>query len=162
MGITRHACVGLVASVILPLLAGGCVPGERAVTLKGPAEFQAVLAGQDPALVMFYKDGCETCEEMEPMIDSLATEYQGRAVVARLMVVNAVRREPWPAINAKYDIHMVPTVILFVGGQEKQRWVAEFDKGQYKKALNLYVRPATQPARAAPLGARRAGGPPTG
>jgi thioredoxin-like negative regulator of GroEL len=156
MRIDRRAVAGLVVLIALPLLAGGCALSERAITLNGPAEFQAIALGaQDPALVMFYKDGCEACEEMEPMIDSLATLYKGRAVVARLMVVSAVRTKPWPEINAKYDITMVPTVILFVGGQEKQRWVAEFDKERYKEALGRYVRPAAQPARAA-------GGPPTG
>ena len=156
MGTARRDHIGMIVLAMLPLLAGGCAVSEQAVTLKDPSEFQAVALGaQVPALVMFYKDGCETCEEMEPMIDSLATQYKGRAVVARLMVINLVRARPWPEINAKYDITLVPTVVLFVGGQEKQRWVAEFDKGRYKEALDKYVRSATPPAR-------EAGGPPKG
>lgn len=150
MGIARHAGAGLAVLVMLPLLAGGCAPGERAITLKGAAEFQAIaLEAKDPALVMFYKDGCETCDELEPTLDALATDYKGRAVVARLMVVSFVGAKLCPEINVKYDIGMVPTLILFVGGQEKQRWVAEFDSGRYKKALDAYARPATEASPAA-------------
>ena len=68
--------------MVLPLLAGGCAPGERAITLKDAGEFQTVaLEGKDPALVMFYKDGCETCEELEPTIDALL-RHNGVGVAA--------------------------------------------------------------------------------
>jgi hypothetical protein len=32
-----------------------------------------------------------------------------------------------PAIQEKYDIHKVPTLILFIGGREVQRWEASLD-----------------------------------
>ncbi len=44
-------------------------------------------------------------------------------------------------IQAKYNIGGFPTVILFVGGQERHRWVMDYDLNHYRAVLNGLVKP---------------------
>jgi hypothetical protein len=56
-------------------------------------------------------------------------------------------------IENRYNITTFPTVILFVGGQERYRWVMKYDLNNYRSVLNAIVagppagNPAPSPAR---------------
>ena len=52
-------------------------------------------------------------------------------------------------VQAKYNITAFPTVILFVGGQERYRWVMKYDLDNYRTVLNAIVAgvPAGNPAQ---------------
>jgi thioredoxin-like negative regulator of GroEL len=89
--------------------------------------------------MMFFKGGCASCAALEPTIDKLAGEYEGRAVVAKLMVLEFTFTYPSPEvhdIHDRYDIGMVPTVRLFVHGQQVKRWDSDYDINHYRQGLN--------------------------
>ena len=92
-----------------------------------------VLKSKLPVLVDFWGLNCAPCKQLAPIIETLAAKTSGLAVVAKLAVHEA------PEIAAQYDIRGVPTVIIFEGGQEKQRFVGVQHPIAYIEALGLEI-----------------------
>jgi thioredoxin 1 len=113
------------------------------------ADFDAqVLKADKPVLIDFYKEGCAYCAMLDPTMDTLANEYDGRVKIASFRALTFVFGVPCPAIKDRYDVVFVPTVILFINGQEKHRWTSEFDTNAYRKVLNAVVPAAAKPGEA--------------
>ena len=56
-------------------------------------------------------------------MDDLSREYEGRARVARFMIMGAYGTLPSVEIRDRYEIYAVPIVILFNKGVEVKRWI---------------------------------------
>lgn len=132
----RRGSVAGFGLVFLVLLSGGC-GGGKLIPLNSSADFQRhVLDSRKPVLVQFYKSGCMWCSLQEPALDRLAGDYSGRAVFAKYCLKDWLGSVTNWEIRTKYDIGWYPTVILFVHGREKKRWVTHFDEKSYRKALD--------------------------
>lgn len=82
------------------------------------AEFDStVLKSELPVVVDFWAEWCSPCHMIAPSVAELATEYDGRVLVAKL---NA---DEHPEILGRYGIMGIPTLIYFKGGQEVDRVV---------------------------------------
>jgi thioredoxin 2 len=81
-------------------------------------DLERVVSGTDvPVLVDFYADWCGPCKMMAPVLDDVAREYQGRAIVTKL----DTDRNPTMAV--RFAIRGIPTLILFRDGREVSREV---------------------------------------
>jgi thioredoxin 1 len=93
---------------------------------------QEVLASDVPVLVDFYADWCNPCRSAAPVIDEIATEYEGKAKVVKVNVDS-------DSINAAHQgVRGIPNFILFKGGQRVAQFVGFSDTlGQsIREALN--------------------------
>ena len=72
--------------------------------------FDAALASDLPLLVDFGAPWCASCRAVAPLVEALAAEYEGRAVVASLDV------DAHPEVAARYGVRSLPTFVLFDGG----------------------------------------------
>jgi thioredoxin 1 len=76
-----------------------------------------VLKSSLPVLVDFWAPWCGPCKMLGPIIEGLAGKYAGKLTVCKL------NTDESPSTPGKYDIHGIPTVIIFKGGQEVERHV---------------------------------------
>jgi thioredoxin 1 len=119
-------------------IVAGPTPGEEGVlAITSGKEFQReVLKADRPVLVMFSKTACPTCVMLGPVMKKLAREYKGRVVVAKYKHYNPILRLTSKEIMKRYRVYLVPTVILFVNGQERRRWFMKYRAADYRKALD--------------------------
>ena len=70
-------------------------------------------AGDTPVLIDFYADWCAPCRMLEPTIQQLANQYDGRVIVAKVNV------EDNPDLVERYNIFSIPRVSIFINGDIK-------------------------------------------
>ncbi|MBO8440115.1 MAG: thioredoxin [bacterium] len=75
------------------------------------SNFKEILAANAVVLVDFGAAWCGPCRSMAPVIDELATAYEGKAAVGKVDI------EESPEITEEYGIRSVPTIIFFKNGE---------------------------------------------
>ncbi len=72
---------------------------------------QVVLKADKPVLVDFGAEWCPPCKALDPIVEKLAGDYDGKFVVAHVDVDNAQQTA------MKFRIMSVPTVMFFKNGE---------------------------------------------
>ena len=94
---------------------------------------QEVLKASGPVVVDFWAEWCGPCRRLAPTIDELASDYDGRVVIGKLNV------DENPAIQSRFSIMGIPTVLIFKGGEIVEQIVGLADKTALKKLIDKHV-----------------------
>ena len=83
-----------------------------------------VLQGSQtqPVLVDFWADWCAPCKQLAPVLESLAEEYQGAFLLAK------VDTEANQMLSAQVGVRSLPTVLLVKDGQVVDHFMGRFPK----------------------------------
>jgi thioredoxin 1 len=95
--------------------------------------FEEFLQSDKPVLVDFGAEWCGPCRMVGPMVEELAQEYEGKAIIGKLDIDNN------PVIYAKYGIRSIPTVLIIKNGQVVEKQVGAVPKQVLEKKLTAHL-----------------------
>ena len=82
------------------------------------ANFENVVLNSDrPVLVDCWAPWCMPCRAQQPILEKVADELQGKALIASLNTEEN-RDEAY-----RLNIHSIPTLVIFKDGEERQRFI---------------------------------------
>ena len=84
-------------------------------------------------MVDFWAVWCGPCRMVGPVVEELATEYQGKAVVGKVDV------DTNQEVAAKYGIRNIPTILFFKDGEVVDKVVGVVPKEQLVEKLNAIL-----------------------
>ena len=98
-----------------------------------------VLGSAEPVLVNFVEGECTPCKTISPVLEQLAREMEGR-----VKVVNMDVGENWTT-RTEYNVHGLPTLIVFVNGEIAARRVgAVVEKDDLEAWVNAVIAQGAQ------------------
>lgn len=89
-----------------------------------------VLKSDKPVLVDLWAAWCAPCRAMEPAIEAVAKEFEGKVTVAKLNV------DENPEIAAQLGVMSIPTMMMFKNGQPVNRLVGLSTKERLAGAVS--------------------------
>jgi thioredoxin 1 len=98
------------------------------------SNFEEVVIKSDiPVLVDFWAEWCGPCRMIAPIIEEIAEQYKGKALVVKCDVDSS------PNVAAKYSIRNIPTVLFFKEGKIADKQVGAVPKNSFLSKLNALV-----------------------
>ena len=91
--------------------------------------FQDVLERDPIVVVDFYADWCGPCRIVAPIMEKLATEYDGKAKFTKLDVDDS------PSIANQFGIMSIPTFIVFRNGKPAEKFVGAAPAQHYRDII---------------------------
>ena len=100
------------------------------VTLTDSNFAQEVLKSTTPVLVDFWAEWCGPCKMVAPILDELASEYDGKVKIGKVNI------DEFQGLATQYGIRAIPTLLLFKDGQVADQIVGLRSKRDFKVKLD--------------------------
>ncbi|HOW85925.1 MAG TPA: thioredoxin [Candidatus Aminicenantes bacterium] len=105
-----------------------------AVMTGTDASFNAdVLESDLPVLVDFWAPWCGPCMMIGPVVEEIAEAHKGKLKVVKMNV------DENPRTPQTYGIMAIPTLILFKGGELKEKMVGVLPKAKLAEAVARHI-----------------------
>jgi thioredoxin 1 len=96
--------------------------------------FKATVTQNDhPVLLDFWAPWCGPCRVVGPIIDELAGEYEGRAIVGK------INTEQQQKLAQQFQIRSIPTLIIMQNGKVVERYTGVVPKPNLEEILDGYL-----------------------
>ena len=94
---------------------------------------ETVLKSDKPVLVDFWAVWCGPCRTLGPIIEEVAADFEGKAVVGKVDVDNN------QDISMQYGIRNIPTVLIFKNGEVVDKLVGVAPKEVIAEKLSAHL-----------------------
>lgn len=95
--------------------------------------FEQVIAGDKPVLVDFWAAWCGPCRMIAPVIEEVAAEFDGRAVVGKVDV------DEEPGLAQRFGVMSIPTLIVLKGGKVVEQAVGARGKADVAAMISRHL-----------------------
>ncbi|MCE7056541.1 thioredoxin [Algoriphagus sp. AGSA1] len=97
------------------------------------ANFEEIIKSEQPILVDFWAEWCGPCKMIGPVVEELAGDYDGKAVVGKVDV------DANPAVAQAFGIRSIPTLLFFKGGEIVDKQVGAVPKSVLSQKLDAQL-----------------------
>ena len=97
------------------------------------ANFAEVLNSEIPVVVDFWATWCGPCKAIAPIVDELATEFEGKVLVCKCNI------DECDDVPMDYGIRSIPTLLFFKGGEVVDRHVGAAAKDVLAAKINTLL-----------------------
>ncbi len=94
---------------------------------------ETVLNSDKPVLVDFWAVWCGPCRMLGPIIEEVAADFEGRAIVGKVDVDNNQQ------VSVDYGIRNIPTVLIFKNGEVVDKIVGVASKEVIAEKLSAHL-----------------------
>ncbi len=84
--------------------------------------YEEIINSEKPVMVDFWAEWCGPCKMIGPVVEEMAGEYEGKAVIGHVDVDNN------PGVSAKFGIRSIPTLLFFKNGEVVDKQIGAVPK----------------------------------
>jgi thioredoxin 1 len=97
---------------------------EKIIEVTDDSFEDEVLNSSEPVLVDYWAEWCGPCKMIAPVLEEIASDYNGKIKVVKLNI------DDNPDTPPKFGIRGIPTLMLFKGGEVEATKVGALSKSQ--------------------------------
>lgn len=95
--------------------------------------FEEIIKSDTPVLIDFWAEWCGPCKMIAPVVEELASEYKGKAVIGKVDV------DSNPEVSAKFGIRSIPTLLVFKNGEVVDKQIGAVPKNVLSQKLDAQI-----------------------
>lgn len=97
------------------------------------SNFEEIINSEKPVLVDFWAEWCGPCKMIGPLVEELANEFDGKAIIGKVDV------DTNPEVSAKFGIRSIPTLLVFKGGEIVDKQVGAVPKSVLSEKIEAQL-----------------------